>query len=72
MTAYLKTASGWGLILTILALVVALLRSLVAFVGFITMAIQIGLVLAFVALILTIGIFAFRTWSQHKRQREEI
>ena len=65
------TASKWiGFLLTIIALVIALLRSLVEFVGFITVAIQVGLVIAFIGLVLTVGIFAFRTWSNHKRQRD--
>lgn len=65
------TASKWiGFLLTIIALVIALLRSLVEFVGFITVAIQVGLIIAFIGLVLTIAVFAFRTWSNHKRQRD--
>ena len=65
----LKAASIGGSILVIIALVIALLKALIAFVGFISTAIQIIIVLAFVVVFAAVGFMIFRGW-QNSRRRE--
>jgi hypothetical protein len=63
-----------GIVSTILALIVvaiALLKQLIAFIGFITFAIKAIIVLAFVALLLGVGLIIFRSWSGNKRQKDK-
>lgn len=70
MTGWLFTAGRFGGIITIIALVIALLRQVIELVGFLMFAIKIGLVLAFVGLVIGIGLLAIRTFQQRKRDRQ--
>ncbi len=70
MTGWLFTAGRFGGIITIIALVIALLRQVIELVGFLMFAIKIGLVLAFVGLIIGIGLLAIRAFQQRKRDRQ--
>ena len=59
----LKFAAGiGGSILAIIALVIAVLKGLLALIGFVTTAIQILIVLAFVAVFIGVGLMVFRTF----------
>ena len=67
---YAAATGGWGSILVLIALVIALVKQLIAFVGFLTFVIKILVVLAFAALILGVGLMIFRTWSNNKKKKE--
>ncbi len=64
----LKAASVFGSLLVVIALVIALLKALIAFVGFVSLAIKIIIVLAFLALFAGVGFMVFRAWQDKKRQ----
>jgi hypothetical protein len=65
-----KAAGAWGSILVVIALVITLLKNIIAFVGFLTTAIQILLVVAFVAVFGLVGYLVFKAWSNNKRTKE--
>jgi uncharacterized membrane protein len=70
MSKFLR-ASGWlGALLTIVVLVIALLKQLIAFVGFLMFAIKAGLVILFLGLMVMIVVLFFTTRKKHKRERE--
>lgn len=70
MSMFLR-ASGWlGALLTIVVLVIALLKQLIAFVGFLMFAIKAGLVILFIGLLVMIAVMIFSTKKKHKRERE--
>jgi predicted lysophospholipase L1 biosynthesis ABC-type transport system permease subunit len=72
MSPFIRTASGWGIILTILVLVVTLLKQLIALVSFIITAIKVGIVVAFVGLMLLIVLAIFRGRRSRRREAEDI
>ena len=65
----LKASGVMATILVILALVATLLKQIIAFIGFLTTAIQIIIVLVFVAVFLGIGVMIFRSWSNSKKNK---
>ena len=67
MPVWLKAAGKWGSILAILALVITLLKQIIAFIGFLTAAIKLLVVLVFVVLIFGIGLMIFRTWNSKRK-----
>lgn len=67
---YAAATGGWGSLLVLLALVIALVKQIIAFIGFLTFAIKAVIVLAFVALILAVGIMIFKAWSKNRRSKE--
>lgn len=69
MSVLLKAAGKWGSVLVILALIVTLLKQVIAFVGFLTMAIKFIVVIAFVALIVGIGFAILRTRSANRQTK---
>ncbi len=67
----LKAAAGiGGSILVIIALVIAVLKGLLALIGFVTTAIKIVIILLFVAVFIGIGLLAFKTF-RNKRKSED-
>jgi predicted lysophospholipase L1 biosynthesis ABC-type transport system permease subunit len=72
MSSLLTAFSRWGGILTLIILLIALVKQLIAFVGFLMFAIKVGIVLAFIALFLLIIIAIFRGRSQRRRDLEDI
>jgi len=71
-TAFLKSAGILGSLLTLLALAIALLRQVIDLVGFVMMAIKLVLFFGFIGLLLFVGLVAFKTFRERKREREEI
>jgi uncharacterized membrane protein len=69
MPVWLKATGKWGSILVLVALVIALVKQLIAFIGFLTFAIKILIVLAFVALFLGVAVTIFRTWSRNQKRK---
>jgi hypothetical protein len=63
----LKAAGIGGSILVVIALVIGLLEALIGFVGFISMAIKLLIILAFVAVFATVGFMIFRAWQSKRR-----
>jgi len=69
--AFMKAAGKWGGIFVLIALLITLVKSLIAFVGFVTIAIKILIVVAFIVLILGVGYLALKGLSNAKRSRSE-
>lgn len=72
MASFLATSSRWGGILTIIILIIALLKQLIAFVGFLMFAIKVAILLAFIGLFLLIVIAILRGRSQRRRESEDL
>ncbi len=70
MAIWLKAAGKWGSILIILTLIITLLKQIITFIGFLTAAIKIIVILAFVVLFLGVGMLVFRTWSAKRKAQE--
>ncbi len=64
---FFMTADKWGSIFAVLALIITLLKQVIAFVGFLTAAIKLIVVLVFVALLLGVGFMALRTWQGRRK-----
>ncbi len=62
-------AAGWGTVFAILALVVTLLKQIIAFVGVLTFAIKILVILAFVTLIVGVGLMVSRSWNANRQPK---
>jgi hypothetical protein len=71
MQMALKAAGIGGSILVVIALVIALLKNLIAFIGFVTFAIKALVVLAFIAVFVGVAVLVFRSWSSSKRTKEK-
>jgi hypothetical protein len=68
--AFMKVAGKWGGILVIIALLITLLKQLIAFIGFITGALKLLIFLAFVALIVFVGIAVFKGLQRNRKPVE--
>ncbi len=62
----LKAAGIGGSILVLIALVIAFMKTLIAFVGFVTIAVKILIVLVFLAVIAGVGLLVYRAWQDKK------
>lgn len=71
VTLGIGTEAGWGSLLALVALVIALVKSLIAFVGFLTFAIKAIIVLGFVSVFLLVGLMVFRTWTSSQRNKDK-
>ena len=67
---WMKAAGIGSSLLVIIALVIALLKSLITFVGFLTMAFKILIVLVFVAVILGVGFLILKGISEKRRSKD--
>ncbi len=70
MPIWIKTAGIGGIIFAILTLVVTLLKQIIGFISFITFAVKLLILFAFVALFLGVGLMVFRTWSSRRKTKE--
>lgn len=70
MPVWLKATGKWGSVLIILTLIITLLKQVITFIGFLTAAIKILVVLAFVVLFLGVGLIVFRSWNAKRRVKE--
>jgi hypothetical protein len=68
--AIMKAAGIGGSILALIALLIVLVKSLIALVGFVTGAIKILIILAFVALILGVGFLILKGFADRKRKKD--
>ena len=67
--ALLKTAGITGTLLVILTLIITLLKQIITFIAFITGAIKILIVLAFIVLIVGVGLIALRGLNQKRKDK---
>ena len=70
MPVWMKATGIGGSLLVIIALVIALLKSLISFVGFITFAFKILIVLAFVAVIVGVGFLILKGIKEKRRSKD--
>lgn len=67
---YLTIADKWGSIFVILALIISLLKQIIAFITFLTTAIKFLVIFAFVALLLGVGLMVLRAFKDKKKSKE--
>ncbi len=72
MSSFIITAGKWGGIATIIVLVIALLKQLIALVGFLMVALKFLIIAVFVALMLLIVLTMLRARGRRRRTAEEI
>jgi multisubunit Na+/H+ antiporter MnhG subunit len=70
MLLFVKGASVIGSLLVIIALVIALLKALIGFVGFVAVAIKIVILLIFLFLLASVGFMVLRTWQANRKGTE--
>ena len=70
MAVWMKAAGIGGSLLIVIALVIALLKSLITFVGFLTFAFKILIVLVFIAVIVGVGFLILKSISSKRRSKE--
>ncbi len=78
MPLWLKATGIGGSILVLIALAIAFFKQLIAligllitFIGFLTFAIKAVVILAFILLILGVGIVIIRSWGGKRRHQEQ-
>ena len=71
MTTLLATFGRWGGILTLSALLIVLVKQLIALVGFLMFAIKIAVIIAFVGVLLLIVLTMLRARGQRRREARE-
>ncbi len=67
---FLKAAGIGASILVILALVITLLKQVIAFIGIITTVIKFGVILIFVAIFIAVALMVFRTFNENRKSKE--
>jgi hypothetical protein len=67
---FLRAAGIGGSILVILALIIYLLKTIIAFIAFLTGAIKILIILAFVFVIVIVGLMVLRGLIDRRRSKE--
>ena len=67
MPLFIKAASITGTIVLILALAVAVLKGALTLIAFITGAIKLLIILAFVFVFAMVGIMVFRAWQERRK-----
>ena len=70
MPLWVKAAGKWGSILVIITLVITLLKQLIALIGFLTGAIKLLIVLAFVVVIVGVGFLILKGISESRRTKD--
>jgi hypothetical protein len=66
----LKAAGVGGSILVILALVITFLKQIIGFIGFLTFAIKILVVVVFAALFIGVGLLVLRSFRERGKAKE--
>ena len=70
MPVWLKAAGWGGSVLIIIALVITLLKQLIALIGFVTGAIKLLIIIAFVAVFLIVGVLVLKGIQENRKKRE--
>ena len=68
--SYFSIADKWGSVFAIVALIITLLKQIIAFIGFLTAAIKLFVVLIFVALLLGVGVMVLRGLKDKRSKTE--
>ncbi len=71
MTALLATFGRWGGILTLIALLIVLVKQLIALIGFLMFALKIAIFVAFIGVFLLIVLTMLRARGQRRREAGE-
>ena len=66
----MKATGIVGSILVILALIITFLKQVIAFIGFLTLAIKVIVVIVFVALLLGVGLMVLRSFKDKRKAKE--
>lgn len=69
MPLWIKAAGKWGSIFVVIALLITLLKQAIAFIGIVTGAIKILIVLAFIAVIALVGFLIISGIRNSKRSK---
>lgn len=67
---FLKATGVIGTIMVILALVITLLKQVIAFIGIISFVVKAFVVLAFVTVFLLVGLMALKTFQNSRKSKE--
>ena len=70
MPVWLKAAGWGGSVLIIIALVITLLKQLIALIGIVTGAIKLLIIIAFVAVFLIVGVLVLKGIQENRKKRE--
>jgi multisubunit Na+/H+ antiporter MnhG subunit len=62
----LRAAGIGGSILVLIALAIALLTKLIAFIGFITWAVKILIIVVFIVVIASVGFMVLKSWQARR------
>jgi multisubunit Na+/H+ antiporter MnhG subunit len=72
MPLWIRAAGIGSSIIVLIALAIAFFKQLIAFIGFLTFAIKILIVLVFIALIAGVGMMVLRAWKKKTRGSETV
>ncbi len=67
MPLFIKAAGIGGSILVLIALAIALLKQLITFVGFITVAIKALIVIVFIAVFVGVGYLIYKSLKENRK-----
>ena len=70
MSVWLRATGVGGSILVILALIITFLKQIIAFIGFLTMAIKLIVILGFIALLAAVGFMILKSWNSKRKQEK--
>ena len=70
MPVWMKAAGRWGGILVLIALLITLVKQLIALIGFIGFAIKLFILFAFILLIVGVGLMVLRGFKDKRNKAE--
>ena len=70
MSVFLKAAGIGGSLLALITVIIVFLKSVIAFIGFVTGAVKILIVLLFVVMFLAVGFVVFRGIKEARRKKD--
>jgi uncharacterized membrane protein YdfJ with MMPL/SSD domain len=70
MPVWLKAAGKWGSILVLIALLITFVKQLIAFIAFLTGALKLLIILAFVALIVAVGFMILKGMRSRQQKQD--
>ncbi|HSU25262.1 MAG TPA: hypothetical protein VLI65_04725 [Pyrinomonadaceae bacterium] len=70
MPVWMKAAGKWGGIFVVIALLISLLKTIISFIAFLTGAIKLLIILAFVTMLIAIGYMVLKGFAEARRKKE--
>jgi hypothetical protein len=67
---YVAVTDKWSSVFVIIALIISLLKQIIAFIAFLTTAIKFLVIFAFIAVFLAIAFLVFRAFSDKRKSKE--